>query len=87
MSILHFCLEDDDKKISQTECLELVRLSVQTRRRVRIFSPNVAAINSRGDLGDEIKGYLKSFNVSCIFFLSSHPFFLLSIFFSLSTFL
>lgn len=24
-SILHFCLEADDKKISQTVCLELVR--------------------------------------------------------------
>ena len=25
MSILNFRLEDDDKKISQTECLELVK--------------------------------------------------------------
>ena len=62
MSILHFRLEDDDKKISQTECLELVRLFVQTRRRVRIFSPNIAAVNSgRRDLGDEIKGLSKKF--------------------------
>lgn len=62
MSILHFRLEDDDKKISQTVCLELVRLFVQTRRRVQIFSPNIAAVNSgRRDLGDEIKGLSKKF--------------------------
>lgn len=69
MPILHFCLWADDKKISRTVCLELVRVSGQTGCRILIFSLSIAAIISgKRNLNDEIIGYLKCFTVSCIFF-------------------